>query len=189
MILVILSLSALLAYLTWRYYHKKLRPKVRNMDFIQEQIDNVKEGDNRKLKALFKVLPPKLKPLSPFPEQEAGINNDLALRLEAMIVNDRIFLDEDLTLAETARQLDTNTSYLSRVINEHYQVNFSTFVNRYRIEEAKRMILDDKFNNFSMEGIAKSSGFRSKSTFNQVFKNSTGLTPTEFAVRNGKVRA
>jgi len=104
------------------------------------------------------------------------------------LIRDKIYLNEDLTLAETARQLDTNTAYLSRLINDHYQVNFSVFLNMYRIEEAKKMILDDQFNNFSIEGIAKSSGFRSKSTFNQVFKNSTGLTPTEFAIQNGKVR-
>jgi len=188
-ILLILCLSGLTAYLVWHYYHKKLLPKVRNMNFIQEKIDIVKEGDNRKLKALYKVLPPRLKPHEIFQPPEAEMNKDLMDRLEGLLIRDKIFLNEDLTLAETARQLSTNTSYLSRLINEHYQVNFSAFLNRFRIQEAQKMILDDKFNNFSMEGIAKSSGFRSKSTFNQVFKNSTGLTPTEFAIQNGKVRA
>ena len=187
-ILLILSLSGVTAYLVWHYYHKKLLPKVRNMNFIQEKIDTVRDGDNRKLRALYKVLPPRLKPHDILHPQEAEMNKDLMDRLEGLLINDKIFLNEDLTLAETARQLSTNTSYLSRLINEHYQVNFSAFLNRFRIQEAQKMILDDKFNNFSMEGIAKSSGFRSKSTFNQVFKNSTGLTPTEFAVQNGKVR-
>ena len=57
------------------------------------------------------------------------------------------------------------------------------------IEEAKKMFLDDHYNNLSIEGIAKNAGFRSKSTFNQVFKTLTGMTPTEFATRNGKIRA
>lgn len=187
-ILAILSFTGLLAYLSWRYYRKKLRPKVRTLDFIEEKISNVKEGDNRKMKALNKILPPRLKLVPATQPTESEINNDLADTLEALLISDKIFLDENLTLAETARRLGTNTSYLSRLINDHYQVNFSAFLNRYRVEEAKKMILDDKYNNFSMEGIAKSSGFRSKSTFNQAFKNSTGLTPTQFAVRNGKVR-
>jgi AraC-like DNA-binding protein len=185
---LILSLSGITAYLVWHYYHKKLLPKVRNMNYIQEKIDTVKEGDNRKLRALYNVLPPRLKPDEILQPPEAEMNKDLMDRLEDLMIRDKIFLNEDLTLAETARQLNTNTSYLSRLINEHYQVNFSAFLNRFRIQEAQKMILDDKFNNFSMEGIARSAGFRSKSTFNQVFKNSTGLTPTGFAVQHGKVR-
>ena len=51
------------------------------------------------------------------------------------------------------------------------------------------MILDDHYNNISIEGIAKNAGFRSKSTFNQVFKQATGMTPTEFTLKNGKIRA
>ena len=187
-ILAILSFTGLLAYISWLYYRKKLRPKVRALDFIEEKISIVKEGDNRKMKALNKILPPKLKMVPATQAAETEINKDLATTLEALLTRDKIYLDENLTLAETARRLDTNTTYLSRLINDYYQVNFSAFLNRYRVEEAKMMILDDKFNNFSMEGIAKSSGFRSKSTFNQAFKNSTGFTPTEFAIRNGKVR-
>jgi tetratricopeptide (TPR) repeat protein len=187
-ILAILTLSGLLAYFSWFYYRKKLMPKVRDMNFIREKINIGKNGDNRKLRAIYKVLPPELKPPG-FPHsQEDGLNKDLMGNLETLLIIDKIFLNENLSLAETAKKLDTNTSYLSRMINEHYQVNFSAFLNRYRIEEAKKMILDDKYNNFSMEGIAKSSGFRSKSTFNQAFKISTGLTPTEFAVKNGKSR-
>jgi AraC-like DNA-binding protein len=188
-ILAILSLSGLLAWLTWLYYRKKLMPKVRTLDFIEEKISSVKEGDNRKMKALNKILPPRHKLVTTLPPAEPEADKDLMDDLENLVIRDKIYLDENLTLAETAHRLNTNTSYLSRFINDHYQVNFSAFLNGYRIEEAKRMILDEKFNNFSMEGIAKSSGFRSKSTFNQAFKNSTGLTPTEFAVRNGKVRA
>jgi tetratricopeptide (TPR) repeat protein len=187
-ILMILSFSGLLAYLSWLYYHKKLMPKIWDMNYIQKKIDIVKEGDNRKMKALYKILPPKLKPSAILQQPEAEMNKDLMVRLEALLNHEKIYLNEDLSLAETARKLNTNTTYLSRLINEQYQVNFSTFLNRFRIQEAKKMILDDKFNNYSMEGIAKSSGFRSKSTFNQVFKNSTGMTPTEFVLQNGKIR-
>jgi len=187
-ILAILSITGLLAYFAWLYYRKKLMPKVRTLDFIEEKISTAKEGDNRKMKALNKILPPAHKLITDLPETELQQDHDLHGRLEGLLMRDKIFLNEDLTLSETARMLDTNTSYLSRFINDHHQVNFSAFLNRYRVEEAKKMILDNKYNNFSMEGIAKSSGFRSKSTFNQAFKNSTGLTPTQFAVRNGKVR-
>jgi len=187
-ILIIISLAGLLGYLAWSYYRKKLRPKVRSLNFIQEKIKIEKEGDNRKLRALDKLLPPELKPFTNSRLPEVEINKDLIVRLETLLIKDKIYLNMNLTLAETAHMLDTNTSYLSRLINDHYQVNFSAFLGRYRIEEAKKMILDDHFNNISIEGIANNSGFRSKSTFNQVFKVSTGLTPTEFALKNGKIR-
>ena len=188
LILVIISLAGLLAYLSWYYYRKKLMPKVRSLNFIQEKISIEREGDNRRLRVLDKVLPPELKPFTERQPEVSGSIEDLIVLLEAMLLKDKIYLNENLTLAETAHMLDTNTAYLLRLINEHYQVNFSAFLNRYRIEEAKKMILNEKFNNLSIEGIANSSGFRSKSTFNQVFKSSTGLTPTEFALRNGKIR-
>jgi tetratricopeptide (TPR) repeat protein/AraC-like DNA-binding protein len=189
LILAILISTGVLAYLTWLYYRKKLMPQVKTLNFIQESIIREKEGDNRRLRVFDKVLPPELKPFTNSSQSGTGVNKDLVMQLENLMVREKIYLNENLTLAETARLLDTNTSYLSRMINDHYRVNYSTFLNRYRIEEAKKMILDNQFNNFSMEGIAKSSGFRSKSTFNQVFKSSTGLTPSEFALRNGKVRA
>jgi tetratricopeptide (TPR) repeat protein len=189
LILVIVSLAGLLSYLTWIYYRKKLMPQVRTLNFIQNKIILGKEGDSRRMRALDKVLPPELKPFSTNQPHETELNNGMIVQLESLLTKDKIYLNENLTLAETAHLLDTNTSYLSRLINEHYQINYSAFLNTYRIEAAKKMILDDQFNNFSMEGIAKSSGFRSKSTFNQVFKSATGLTPSAFALRNGKVRA
>ncbi len=188
-ILIILLLTGLSGYFVWQYYHKKLMPKVRTLDFIQEKITMEKEGDNRRLRALDKVLPPEFRTGGDNPPPVVEVNNELKKLLEELMLKERIFLNENLTLSETAKLLETNTAYLSRLINEYFHVNFSTYVNGYRIEEAKKMILNDQYNNFSMEGIAKSSGFRSKSTFNQVFKNSTGFTPSDFAVRNGKIRA
>ena len=173
-------------WLVWRYYHKKWGPKVRAMNFIERRIDEEKERDNRKLRALEKVLPPELK--FSVSNQSSGLpfDDDLILKLEKLMTEEKAYLNENLTLAETARLINTNTSYLSRMINEHFSVNFSAFLNRYRIEEAKRMILDKKYSHLSIEGISQSAGFRSKSTFFQVFKQSTGQTPGNFAHRNKK---
>ncbi|MEI6883682.1 MAG: helix-turn-helix domain-containing protein [Bacteroidota bacterium] len=188
-ILILISVAGVITYLTWLYYRKKLMPKVRTLNFIQEKISVEKEGDNRRLRALDKVLPPELKPFPDVVPVETKMNHDLLFQLEEIFTKEKIYLDEHLTLAQAAHSLKTNTTYLSRLINEHYNINFSAFTNKYRIEEAKKMILDDNFNNLSIEGIAKNSGFRSKSTFNQVFKQSTGFTPSDFAVKNGKIRA
>lgn len=188
-IFLILIITGAGSYYIWLYYRNKLLPKVKALSFIEEKITHEKEGDNRRMRSFEKLLPPELRPFTDNQLVQTELNKDLIVQLEIMMIKDKIYLNENLTLADTAHRLDSNTSYLSRLINEHYKMNFSAYLNQYRIEEAKRMILDDQFNNLSIEGIAKNAGFRSKSTFNQVFKNSTGLTPTDFAIRNGKIRA
>jgi AraC-like DNA-binding protein len=72
------------------------------------------------------------------------------------------------------------------LINDYYNRNFFTFINEYRIEEAKNKLSDRNFDQFSIEGIAKSVGFNSKSVFNPAFRNITGLTPAEYKKQNTK---
>ncbi|HPT03385.1 MAG TPA: AraC family transcriptional regulator [Bacteroidales bacterium] len=189
MIAALLIIISLATWRTLRFYRRKLLPKVKAMHFIEQKINHEKEKDNRTLKALERVLPPDLKPVPGAALPELKGEDVLIEKMERLINERKAYLNEDFSLAEAARMMGTNTSYLSRLINEHYRMNFSTFVNRFRVEEAKRMIYDNKHNHLSMEGIAKSTGFRSKSTFNQVFKNMTGQTPTEFARNRSGERA
>ena len=89
------------------------------------------------------------------------------------------WLEPELTLAELAHRLRTNTSLLSHVINTGCGQNFNDFVNRYRVAEAERKLQDPRLAHYSLVGIALESGFNSKSTFNRVFKKLTGRTPGE----------
>ena len=91
------------------------------------------------------------------------------------------WLEPELTLAELAHRLRTNTSLLSHVINTGCGQNFNDFVNRYRVAEAERKLQDPRLAHYSLVGIALESGFNSKSTFNRVFKKLTGRTPGEVA--------
>lgn len=90
------------------------------------------------------------------------------------------YLDPEISLPELSKRFGVSSHFLSRVINEQLGVNFFDFVNRYRVEEVKLRITDPKFNYLSILGIAFESGFNTKSTFNRVFKKTTGLTPKEF---------
>jgi len=93
------------------------------------------------------------------------------------------YLNPDLTLPQLAGELSISTHLLSRVINEHFKLNFFDFVNRYRVEAFKERILSPDYDNYSLLGIAFESGFNSKSAFNRVFKQITGLTPSQFKSR------
>lgn len=95
-----------------------------------------------------------------------------------MMEKGKRYLDPSLTLSDVAKELNTNTSYLSRVINIRTSQNFSQFLNDFRIHDARKLLADAEFSNLSIEGIAQTVGFNSKSAFNNAFKNKTGVTPS-----------
>lgn len=101
-------------------------------------------------------------------------------RINEIFLKEQIFKDGDLTLAALARKLNTNTSYLSRVINDYYGQNFSSFINRYRVNAAQKILVNPVYNHWTIEGIAKEVGFKSKSSFNIAFRTVTGLTPSAY---------
>ena len=100
-------------------------------------------------------------------------------KLQQLMREEQPWLEPELTLAELAHRLRTNTSLLSHVINSGCGQNFNDFVNSYRVAEAERKLQDPRLGHYSLVGIALESGFNSKSTFNRVFKKLTGRTPSE----------
>jgi len=90
------------------------------------------------------------------------------------------YLDPELTLSGLAGQLDLPAYQLSQVINELMEQNFMDFVNRYRVEEAKKRLLDPENEAFTILAIAYDVGFNSKSAFYSAFRKFVGKTPTAF---------
>lgn len=105
---------------------------------------------------------------------------ELKKGLLKLMVDDKIYLEPSLTIHSLAGQLNTNNKYLSQLINNEFNKSFVVFVNEYRIEEAKRLLLDKDSRHLSIEGIGYEAGFQSKSTFNTAFKKFTGDTPSSF---------
>ena len=90
------------------------------------------------------------------------------------------FRNDELRLSDIASETGYTSNTISMVLNIHQQENFYQFVNRYRIEAAKRALSDSDRSSESILEIAYDSGFRSKSTFNKVFREITGITPSQF---------
>lgn len=101
-------------------------------------------------------------------------------KFEEIFIKNEIYTHPDLTLLKLADLLNTNTTYLSRFINEEYKTNFSQLLNLYRIEKACVLLLSNKMDNLTIEAIAQAAGFNSKSTFNTAFRNQKGITPTQW---------
>ncbi|NOS91919.1 MAG: AraC family transcriptional regulator [Cyclobacteriaceae bacterium] len=108
------------------------------------------------------------------------IDHQLLNQLREYMNTHKPFLNSELTLSELAKNLNISRSQLSALINEGIGDNFYDFINKYRVEEVKRLMVDPAAKNFNLLGIALEAGFKSKSTFNLIFKRFTGLTPTEY---------
>ncbi len=112
-------------------------------------------------------------------ERERIINNVN----EITSTSDAIYTP-DFTVARMAELAGCNAKYLSQIINDTYGCNFNNFINEFRIKEAARRMLDGgEYAMYTIEAIANSVGFRSRSTFVGAFKQFTGLTPSEFKKR------
>jgi AraC-like DNA-binding protein len=109
---------------------------------------------------------------------------DVKSRLNDLITNEELYLDLELSLGKLAKRLEISSHQLSYVINKGYNQNFYSFVNKFRIEKAKKLLLRKELDKYSIVGIAFESGFNSKTTFNTLFKKITGMTPSEYKKRS-----
>lgn len=103
-----------------------------------------------------------------------------AARLKEYMASARPYLNPDLSLPQLAAELNISSHYLSQVINDQFSLNFFDFVNSYRVGEVKQRISDPDYDKFSLLGIAMECGFNSKSAFNRVFRQMTGMTPSAY---------
>jgi len=92
----------------------------------------------------------------------------------------QLYLDGELTLIGLAEAAGLTTHQVSQVINGQMNQNFFSFVNNYRIQLAKRMLLDPKTSAMPIVELAIEVGFQSKSAFYDSFKRVTNMTPTQF---------
>jgi len=115
----------------------------------------------------------------------SSVQKELLIRnLESLMDKEKIYTIDNLSVDHVAQRLGTNSKYISQIINEYYRKNFYLHINSYRVEEAKRLMMETANEKYSILGIAHMVGFVSKSTFNTAFKRITGITPSEFKKGN-----
>jgi AraC-like DNA-binding protein len=105
----------------------------------------------------------------------------------ARLKTDKLYLDPELNMLKLSQELGFPSHLLSQAINQKEGKNFFDFINTYRVEEAKSMLSNLKFNHHSVEGIGYECGFNTKATFYSTFKKQTGETPAEYKKRHQKL--
>ena len=108
--------------------------------------------------------------------------NDMSIftKITMAMSEEKLYVNPELTIDLLARKVNSNTKYVSHAINENAQMNFSTYVNTFRIEEAKHLLKEQESQYWSMEAIAEQCGFNNPTSFYQAFKKNTGMTPASF---------
>lgn len=112
-----------------------------------------------------------------------GKFDGLVHRITGMMEQEKLYQESELTLQDLADKLAIPSYQVSQAINEGMKKNFYDLINGYRVEEAKRLLLDSKNKNYTILSVGFEAGFNSKTTFNTVFKKFTGLTPTDFRTK------
>ncbi len=105
---------------------------------------------------------------------------EIVTRLKDLLDVKKLYQQPELTLQELANNLNYPSHQVSLAINDGMKKTFYDLINGYRVEEAKRLLLDPNSFNYTVLSVGFEAGFNSKTTFNTVFKKFTGLTPTEF---------
>jgi len=112
------------------------------------------------------------------PETEIDFQQKEQLRL--LLEERKPYLDPELSLPKLAEMMACSTHELSHLINQGFERNFYQLINGYRIDESKRLLMDEKLLHLNILAIGFEAGFNSKTTFNTTFKNQTGMSPQEY---------
>lgn len=115
----------------------------------------------------------------PIPREDIEMQETKALILDIMEMK-KPYLNSELTLPELAQLSSMKTNELSFFLNDCLGENFYSLVNRYRVEESKRLLSDPNYQHLSILGIAMEAGFNSKTAFNTNFKKITQQTPSTY---------
>ncbi len=118
-------------------------------------------------------------PVEP-PAPRAPADPLLVARLVTALEVDGLFKDPDLTLDALAQHVGLGPNTVSHLINVGLGQTFNELVNGYRLEEVKRRLLSPDADRFTVLALALDAGFNSKTTFNRIFKEKTGLTPKDY---------
>lgn len=122
------------------------------------------------------------------PQKEKYKNSNLSEEIKTEYIqqildfmnSERPHLNPELTIQDLSKQMNITRHHLTEILNNDLGKNFFNFVNEYRVEEVKKRLLNPKFEHLTIVAIAFDSGFNSKSTFNSIFKQQTGQTPSKW---------
>lgn len=184
------ALLLLLAIVLFLRRRKVEKPLPKPLELLPEEPQRNEKSDTAPAPATAAAVieepSPAAQPAEPAARQryeKSRLDDDTARTIVTMILKymeeKKSYKDPDITLAGLADKLELSPHLLSQLLNDRLSRNFNAFINEYRVAEVKTM-LEDPANRDKLLAIAYDAGFRSKTTFNTIFKKCTGKTPREY---------
>ena len=118
----------------------------------------------------------------------AELADELYDRILNIILIEKRYRDKDFSAKELAKELNTNTRYISAVINSRFNTNFSCLINEYRIKEAMHRMTDKRYADMTIEEIGKMVGFANRQSFYASFYRMMKETPNDYRKRHTTVK-
>ncbi len=110
--------------------------------------------------------------------------DELRERILEIILIQKKYKDKDYSAKKLAEDLGTNTRYISAVVNVRFHMNYTSFVNKFRIEEAMAILVDKRYQHLNMEDISNMVGFSNRQSFYASFYKINGLTPRDYKIKH-----
>lgn len=112
--------------------------------------------------------------------KSAKQSNNRFDEIDSKIKEDKLYTNPYLSLENLAKIFNLSEGYISQLINNHTNTNFSTYINNLRVEEAKAILDNNDFSNYTITAVGFEAGFNSKSAFYSAFKKQTGSSPLDY---------
>ena len=109
--------------------------------------------------------------------------DELEEKINNIIIIQKKYKDKDYSAKQLAEDLGTNTRYISAVVNVRFHMNYTSYVNQYRIQEAMSLLVDRRYQDLNMEEISDMVGFSNRQSFYASFYKINGITPREYKLR------
>lgn len=112
--------------------------------------------------------------------------NELKGQIISILLKRKKYKDKEYSAKRLAEDLHTNTRYVSAVVNVCFDMNYTSLVNKYRVDNAKLLLADKRYAKLRMEEISDLVGFSNRQSFYAAFYKYTGLTPRQYKLDNTK---
>ena len=112
--------------------------------------------------------------------------DEMQEKIMKIIVFDKKYKDKDYSAKTLAEEIGTNTRYISAVVNTRFHCNFTSFINKYRIEEAMSLLVDKRYIDLNVADIGDMVGFANRQSFYASFYRFLGITPLDYRIKHAK---
>ncbi len=106
--------------------------------------------------------------------------NTLMNRIMDYVGTKKMYKEKTYSAKRLALDIGTNTRYVSAVLNVRFGMNYTSFVNRYRVSEAMQLLKDERYRDLTMEDISSMVGFANRQSFYAAFYRFEGITPRQY---------